>query len=301
MCELSCYTTALHRYLSDEWDADPILVPGIRLAVGTKGPDRLAFSHHQPSVDRLPDGTVLRYAGAATRDDALDGLLSALDRHGRVVVQVDLARLAWSPRWSGGATPHWLVVDGRSSAHWQVHDPFDAALIDGAHPPYRGSMTEAELCAALFTHAWPPAQRRRAAMAFGHRAAIPDKPAVWLERSAGHQVAAASDPDGWLVELDDVLTFLADQVAHDPSCIQNIHDDLWAAARHRVYALRNADAAGACCHDAVSQVIASWAALPRATYVAIETSRRRGGARVSTVLTVLRSIRESEEALRQCR
>lgn len=298
MSELSCYTTALHRYLADEWDADALLAPSIRLAVATGADDQLAFSHHRSAIDRLPDGSVLRYAGAGSPDNLTGGLLAALSDQGRVIVQVDLAVLGWSPRWAGDATPHWIVVEGRDRDLWQVHDPFHADLIDGTQQPYRGAMTHEQLLTAVFSGDWTPAQRRRSVFVFGHPVAVPEQPALWLERSTARPEAPKPATEEWLGELDDVLALVEKLVADRPAELADIHDDLWAAGRHRMFALRYAHPPGSAREKAASYAVAMWAALSRATYFAVETARRGRGTRVSAVLTALRSIRDAEERLR---
>lgn len=298
MTALTCYTTALHRYLAQEWDADRIVAQSIRLAVRVDLPDRTpAFSHHDPSLDRLPDGTVLRYAGAAAPAHALAGLGTELDRHGRVLVVVDMTRLDWSVRRAGPPMPHWLLVDGRRGERWHVVDGFAATLPEGEQPPYEGWLTEDRLATAMtLPPRWNPGQRLRNALAFGTAVTVPPGRSLWLRRG---RAGPPPPPAGtWLVDPDDVFEFLGSRLRAPRPDLEQLHEDLWAAARHRLFAYRwrLAGPLDDRRRDDLRRAAASWESLPRATGFAV-ASARRGRSRTSLLAAALDAVRRAEGRL----
>lgn len=291
---LSCYTANLHGYLDAEWDAGRLLGSSIRLAVRFAD-DGIAFSHHEPSLDRLPDGSFLRYAGSDSATAALPSLTDELSRHGRVLVVVDSARLPWSVAYGSRPAPHWLLVDGYGAGEWHVVDDFTALVPDGGEQrAYRGWLRTARLCSAMtLPTPWPPAQQHRNAMAFGSPVPVPATPALWLHRG-GH---APSQPDGvpavgggWLVGDAAVLPFLARHLAVHEHAARHL-EDLWAAAGHRCFAYRWR-LAGDCDERvrlALRLSLAKWERLPRMLRIAVE-SVERGRPRPALVRAALEAL-----------
>src|SRR4051794_13854824 len=146
---LSCYTSNLACYLAAEFaHAGQLFADSVRLAVRTDLPrGRLAFSHHRYPLDRLPDGSRLRWA-CSDPADVVAELCGELDGRGAVLVLTDIAALPWSPSFRrGAAAPHLLLVDGRGNDAWHVVDAFSGLLATGEQAPYAGWMTTGMLLA----------------------------------------------------------------------------------------------------------------------------------------------------------
>ena len=184
MLGLSCYTASLHEYLAREWDASSVIGSTVRLAVRVGTPDgHLAFSHHMPSLDRLPDGSWLGYTAAESPAAALPEVTAALDEYGRVIIVADSARLPWSVTRGGPPAPHWLVLDGRSGGRWHAIDPFSSLLPAGPQQPYDGWLGTRRLAEVMALPArWRPEQEARNTLALGTPMAVPGGGACWLDR-----------------------------------------------------------------------------------------------------------------------
>lgn len=288
---LSCYTAALHGYLAAEWDASAVIARSVRLAV-RPDPARpeLAFSHHQPSLDVLPDGSRLRYAGCPSSADAQPEVAAELARHGRVVVVVDSARLPWSVTLGGAAAPHWLLVDGRDPRGWHVRDDFTAILPAGEQLPYQGWLNAEELTQAMtLPQRWQPVHLLRNQLAFGTPLAVPPAGALWLHRTPGRSVPQALPAGaGWLVGDAQVLPFLIEYASEAGPGIVGHLEDLWAAAGHRSFAYRwrLQHAGDECDRAALEASLWQWEALPRLLRVAVE-SVARGRPRPSLIRSAL--------------
>jgi hypothetical protein len=282
---LSCYTANLAGYLAAEWDAGALLARSVRLAVRPDpGTGPLAFSHHAPGLDRLPDGTRLRYAAAPSPAAALPDLAAELAGFGRVLVVVDNARLPWSPARGGRPAPHWLLVDGGDGERWHVVDRFTGLLMAGEQLPHAGWLDRAQLCAAMTPPAcWAPEQRLRNSLAFGEPVPVPAGcGALWMRRHAGGTGPAAGGTGpaagiggGWLAGTGEVLAFLADFLTERGAAAMPYLDDLWAAAGHRAFAYRWRLANGEGPREALTQALARWESMPRLLRLALESAGRR--------------------------
>ncbi len=299
MAALTCYTTALHGYLGVEWDADSIIARSIRLAVRADEPDgTLAFSHHDPPLDRLPDGSTLRYAGASSATAALDGLREEWARHRRAVVVVDLTRLDWSVRRSGDAQPHWLLIDGRVGGRWHVVDRFAATMPEGDQYPYEGWTSDDRLTAAMrLPRRSSPSHRLRNALAFGAPVPVPCQSWLWLRRGSS-DAATAPPGDRWSDDPVEVFELLRTYVEAGPERLARVQDDLWAAARHRAFAYRwwLARPIDDRRRDELRRAVVSWESVPRAVRFAVE-SARRGRSRPALVAAALDAVRQAEGRL----
>jgi hypothetical protein len=297
---LSCYTASLHAYLAYEWDARTILGRSVRLAVRVDGPDgRLAFSHHQPSLDLLPDGSGLRYAAALYPAAELPQVAEDLDAHGRVIVVVDSARLPWSVTQGGPPAPHWLLVDGRRADEWHVADTFTALLPAGEQPPYDGWLTTGQLCTAMtLPGCWTPEQQARNALAFGSPVVVPAGGTLWLRRDSRDPVPAR--PDGrWLSENMQILRFLIGYLTERGAQGERHLDDIWAAAGHHCFAYRWRLSQGDLndqAQQALQLALARWEDLPRVLRIAA-LSAQRGRPRPTLVRAVLAELLQAEENL----
>jgi hypothetical protein len=303
---LSCYTANLYHYLAAEWDAAAIIAGSIRLAVRFQPPDGLAFSHHEPSLDRLPDGTYLRYAGGPTPAAVAPDLAAEIAEHGRVLVVADSARLAWSLTRAGPSAPHWLLIDDHDGTRWHVVDGFTALLPAGEQLPYRGWLSTAQLAEVMtLPGRWDPVLHLRNVLAFGSPVEVPPTPAVWLRRGCeppcpdadvvapGHDGAAS----GWLSGDRQVLPRLADAVVRSGVARWRHLDDLWAAAGHRCFAYRwRLAGAHEAARPALQAALARWEQLPRLVRVAAE-SAQRGRPRASLVRMALLELLRAEEDL----
>lgn len=292
---LSCYTAALHGYLAAEWDATAIIARSVRLAVrGNSARRELAFSHHEPALDLLPDGARLGYAAAASGADALSGLADEVARYGRAVVVVDSSRLPWSVTRGGPSAPHWLLVDGPDGRDWRVTDDFVALLPDGEQAPYRGPIGAGELAAAMTLPRWPPVHRQRIRLAFGAPVPVPAAGALWLRRHRdGRGPAILPAEQGWRIGEVAALTFLIEYVREVGAGIAGHLDDLWAAAGHHAYACRwrlGCTGAGGADRAMLEKRLAGWEALPRLLRLAVE-SAARGRPRFGLVVAALDGLR----------
>jgi hypothetical protein len=266
---LSCYTEALAAYLDGEWDADEIVARSVRLAVCDSTP--LAFSHHDPPLDRLPDGTCLRYAGAHTADAALEGVAEELSAHGRAVVVVDNARLPWSPSYGGRPAPHWLLLDERRGNEWHVVDRFSGLLPSGEQAPHVGWLDERTLRDAMTLPRFSPAQEQRNRLVFGAPVPVPEGEALWLRRE--ERGGSSELGDGWLRDDRQSLRLLADYAGRaggDGAYLE----DVWAAVGHRAFAyqwrLETSDGP----HEALETAKKRWEDLPRLLRFAAESGER---------------------------
>ena len=304
---LSCYTGNLACYMAAEFPGtDAQLARSIRLAVRTDASDgRLAFSHHRHPLDCLPDGTRLRYAAAADRAVAAAELANEMADRGRVLVVTDNARLPWSPSYRGGpAAPHLLLVDGHDHDHWHVADAFSGLMADGEQSPFAGWLsTEALLSAMVPPATWSDEQKRRNELAFGFPVTVPAAGALWWLRRDDDDGSHAHLPGDWLLEDRHALPFLADYVAAHPTAAERHLDDLWSAARHRVFAHRWHQRAGGLAADEralLEAAACAWDALPRAVRFIVD-SARRGRPRDSLVHTTFDHLLACELALEAAR
>lgn len=286
---LSCYTANLAAYLDSELpDVETHLARSVRLAVRAEPAGGLVFSHHLTPLDRMPDGTVLRYATLPPRA-ALVGLADELSRRGRVLLVTDGSRLPWSPsRHHGSPAPHWLLVTGRRGDSWHVVDAFAGLLPGGEQRPYAGWLSTAGLTrAATLPERWTPEQHMRDTMAFGHPVAPPQPLGpLWLRRSPDpgpDPGPAAAAADGWLTGDRLALPFLAERFAEAPEPTARHLDDLWTAAMHRRFRhqwlLDRADLPDSD-RRRLQAARAAWEQLPSALRFAVD-SARRGRARPS--------------------
>jgi hypothetical protein len=277
---LSCYTANLASYLAAErTDPETYLAASVRLAVRTDLPGGLlAFSHHRYPLDRLPDGARLRPTVATRPADAVAGIADELDRHGRVLVRTDNGRLPWSPSYgSGNPAPHWLLVDGRGPDGWHVLDAFAGLLPAGEQRPYVGWLGTDRLVDAMTRPARrSPEQRQREALAFGFPTPAPGPGLCWLRRTADDH-AAPRLTGNWLVDIADVLPFLAEYVDAQGVRAARHLDDLWTAAGHHVFRYRwlyrDADLSAAE-QGGLAAARTAWAKLPAALRFAVDSAGR---------------------------
>ncbi|HET8681731.1 MAG TPA: hypothetical protein VFM54_07630 [Micromonosporaceae bacterium] len=321
MTGLSCFTANLLEYLAAEMpDAHDHLARSIRLAVRTDLPDgELHFSHHDTALDRLPDGTCLRYTGAVDAERALHAVAAELRRYGRVLVVTDSAKLPWSPGYAtagapaappgapSGApagdthAPHFVLVDDWRPGGWRVRDSFRGLLPAGEQQPFSGWLAGDELAAAMTPPpGWGAVHRRRCQLAFGVPVpAPPDGGPLWLARVEAPGPAPELSGE-WLVDDRAALPFLAGYfAAHGPAASRYL-DDMWAAAQHRVFHHhRMAGRAYASDAERRRRLLASeaWSALPGALRFAV-ASAARGRPRTSLLHTTFAHVSAAEEEVR---
>lgn len=288
---LSCYTANLAGYLDAELaDVDAYLARSVRLAVRIDLPSgRLAFSHHRYPLDRMPDGTRLRYTTLPPRA-ALVALADELSRRGRVLVVTDGSRLPWSPsRHRGAAAPHWLLVTGRRGHSWHVIDAFAGLLPGGEQRPYVGWLSTGQLSHAMaLPERWSAEQHARNTLAFGFPVAVPDPAGpLWLRRELQAAKPDTGEPTGptgpaelagdWLVGDEQVLPFLAEYLTTSgPEAARHL-DDLWTSAAHRVFRYR-----WLCSRPDLPEAqrqeyrtaAAAWEQLPKVLRFALDSARR---------------------------
>jgi hypothetical protein len=288
---LSCYTESLAAYLDGEWDADEIVARSVRLAVCDADP--LAFSHHDPSLDRLPDGTCLRYAGAPTAAEALEGVAEELSAHGRVVVVVDNARLPWSPASGDRPAPHWLLLDERRGDEWHVVDRFSGLLTSGEQEPHVGRLDERTLRDAMTLPRFSPAQEQRNRLVFGAPVPVPEGVALWLRRE--EHGGSSELGDGWVFDDRESLRLLADHATRGGGDGAYL-EDVWAAVGHRTFAYQWRLETDGERREALETAKKCWEDLPRLLRFAAE-SGERSRPRPKLVHAAFDRVLEAEEEL----
>ncbi|GAB3930484.1 hypothetical protein GCM10029976_032460 [Kribbella albertanoniae] len=298
---LSCFTSALRDYLAVEWAADELLARSIELTLVTDlVPGRLAFSHHRPSLDRLPDGSHLAYAAAAD-PEALTALAAAeVATYGRAIIPVDAAELPWSVHAGRSPAPHWLLIESCGPRSWQVNDSFSALLPHGHQLPYRGEVRVRDLRAALRPFsAWLPEHRLRIRFAFGAPVTPPADGPLWLRRSSEQPAKPAILPTGQLVlHPTDVLQCLRAHLMADCRAESGLLEDLWAAASHKSFAYRWYSAHDAGTNQAaLAAAIRCWDNVPRVLRFAAE-SASRGRPRCDLVSTLFEQLERTEADVR---
>ncbi len=305
MSQLSCFTANLHAYAAREWDVDAWLARSVRLAARVDASGRAdAFSHHDPPLDTLPDGSRLEFRGADSWPDARSEIEDELVRHGRVLLLVDGTRLPWSVAREGStAVPHWVLLDDPAPGRWHLTDEFEALLPTGEQRPGAGWLAVEDVPSAhggpkeVPDRAWT-----RADLAFGALRTVPRRAAAWLVRRPPGE-PGVPEPGlpgtGWLLGADRVCRHLAAQLAtSDPSPADV--DDLWAAAGHHAFALAWESAHPGAAGDAAGPDprcprAEAWTMLPRVVRFVTE-STARGRARPGLVARALTRLADLEEA-----
>ncbi|KAA2255360.1 hypothetical protein F0L68_28555 [Solihabitans fulvus] len=277
---LSCYTANLVAYLAeDDPGAAARFADSVRLAVRVDLPDgALSFSHHDIPLDRLPDGTRLRYACAVDAMAARDEVEAELAAHGQVLVVTDNARLPWSPSFGTISTaPHWLLVDGRDGDQWHVVDHFAGLLPTGEQSAHTGTLSTARLLDAMtLPRHWSAVQQRRSELAFGFPVGTPLSGPQWLRRDRDDG-RADELPGRWLTTDAEALPFLADRFRADPIGMAPYLDDLWTVAGHHTFRYRRLREDPACADDAraaLDGALDAWRQLPSALRFAVDSARR---------------------------
>lgn len=277
---LTCYTANLAAYLDGEFDGRALLANSVHMAVRVDLPEpRLAFSHHRVPLNRLPDGSSLRYRAARDVESALAGVEAQVHRHGRCIVLVDNSRLPWSPAHdSGRAAPHWLLVDGLGAAGWHVRDEFTGLLPEGEQTAFTGWMSADELARAMAAQEWTAEQRTRNDLACGFPLEWTGMPGrAWLERTREPVRPPAPLPGRWAVGYRTALPVLADRLTRSTEAVTLHLDDCWALTGHRRFALRHRWAAvdpEDHVRIGLEHAAQRWAALPRALRFAAESAQR---------------------------
>lgn len=300
MVGLSCYTENLHNYVDREWDADSIFTASIRLAVAESDDGIIRFSHHQPSLDRLPDGSRLEYTVLETIDTALHQLESELQFFGRALVVVERTALPWSGRFIVDTGPQWVVIDGHRRGSWHVVDGFDPGPVVGARPPHSEWLHIGELRRAItLDHCWLPGQNVRNMMAFGNPVELPtDGIATILRRIENSPMAPELPNLRWHAGTSCALQFLLDRLASGIDVGERHFDDLWAAASHHVFAYRNRirGESNRQRRHHLACGLAAWSDLPRWLRLATE-SAKRGRPRDTLIGTALESVVTAERCI----
>lgn len=265
MTGLSCYTANLAAYLAEEPIEVRAHVAGsIRLAVRTDT-RRPEFSHHQPSLALLPDGSRLGYRSSRDGELTMAALERELSAYGRVLVV--------------GTGSHWVLLDDRHAERWHVVDRFAALLPQGEKHPFTGWVDTAGLLAALCRPAQPTrAQWLRDAYAFGDRVTPPPHTHLrWLARGSADD---GQFPGTWATD-DAALRHLARWFTACDDAVAN-YEDVWAAARHQEYRLRWLASCGALPESEMEHAVQVWWQLATSLRFAVE-SLARGRPRPSVV------------------
>ncbi|MEU8332262.1 hypothetical protein [Micromonospora sp. NPDC048839] len=262
--DLSCYTSNLAAYLAPgRPHLRSELADAVRLAVL---PATTALSHH----GRI-DGGSLGYLGTGRWAEATAGIAAELETHGAVLAVANTEHLPWSPEYRRRATPHWVLLTGRTAGCWQVEDHFAATTPHGEHRPYHGQVTEGGLRVLLTpvtTASGEVANRDRYAL--GEPVEVPPPSHYrWLTRTAA--VRTPAEP-GWLTGSE-AVTHLAAAV-EDRARLAALADDLWAASRHQVFRHRVRSAAGLTDPAVAAAAVSAWEELPRALRFAVESAGR---------------------------
>lgn len=301
MTGLSCFTANLHAYLTHEWDSDALVADSVRLAIRPRPSGLLAFSHHEPSLDRLPDRSVLTYAGATTAAAALLEMELELATYGRVLAVVDATRLPWSVARGGEPTPHWLCIDRRLQDRWHVVDQFTCLLPEGKQEKFDGWLTTSELREVMTpSDDWAADHAVRLRHAFGAAVALPSSAVLWLRRRNRADHPTPKLLGDWLVGDQLVLPFIRDQLTAEPERIARNLSDLWAAAGHRCFAYRwrlDTGRRPVANREALETALSRWERLPQLLQM-IVSSAKRGRARPALATKALDAVTAAEDSLR---
>jgi len=231
----TCYSAAMATWLAHEDESWPaVLNPGLWLVVAPDGDRRFAFAHFPPGL-RAELG--LHRAGAEEPRGALVGVLSELERSGRVIVAGNGFHLPWHVAHGRRHVPHWFVLGGSPEAP-VILDPFAATNELGVQKPAHRPVDPTELPTLL--PALPRDDRvlaLREILAFGDVTPADDRPWQWFVRDGAGAVTAPDGPSG----PDAVLELAGHFRAHgqEPDAYAQ-SDDIWSVARHRAFLVRRA-------------------------------------------------------------
>ncbi len=248
----TCYSSAIATWVAhDDEDWASRIDPGLTLTIFDAGDGLFGFAHFRPQL-RAELGLV-----RTALDDpaeALAGVLTELDRSGRVIVAGDGFQLPWHVAHGRRHVPHWFVISG-SSERPEVIDPFACRNDLGVQQAARIAITDEEDLAGLL-RGLPPGDavlELRERLALGDEGAAPAGTYQWLVHA---EVPHTRGPAG--ASGPDALSLLATafrERGQDPRAYAQA-DDIWSIARHRAFLARHAAAVAARTGE---QASAAWA------------------------------------------
>jgi hypothetical protein len=234
--ELTCYSAALATWLAGGADGDEwarFVNTGLYLKLTEAGAGLLGFAYF-PAELRARVGLVR--TGAQDAGGAIDGVLSELERSGRVIVAGDAFNLHWCVGHERVHTPHWYVISGIPDA-LEVADPFACRTELGTQEATRGPVSRESLDSML--RALPPdnaVHRLREELAFGDECT--DALRYTFQWFVKGEVGEWIDPDGLVggAAIGRLAQHFRDH-GQDPDAYLQA-DDIWSIARHRAFMCR---------------------------------------------------------------
>jgi hypothetical protein len=234
--EFTCYSAAIATWLAprdDDWAKR--VNTGLCLTLTEAGDGLLGFAYF-PAGLRAELGLVRR--GADESDDAVQGVLSEIDRSGAVIVAGDGFQLPWHVAAGRVHAPHWFVLTEGTDG-LEVADPFACRNELGVQSATRRSVSLESLEALLLAlPGHDPVHRLRERLALGDESSENgNRRHQWFVRG---EVRRTRKPEG--AEGADGVERLArhfrEQGQNELAYAQA--DDIWSIARHRAFMCRHA-------------------------------------------------------------
>ncbi len=227
----TCYSSAVATWkaLQDE-DWTRAVNPGLWLTLTEAGDGLFGFGHFPP---RLRGELGLRRTGADSPEEARAGVLSELERSGRVIVAGDGFNLPWHVARGRVHVPHWYVLTEGAGGP-AVLDPFACRNELGVQTATRETLDPSSLARLLAgLPGDDPVLRLRERFALGDDAGAPGPaPYQWYVHDS---VAELREPEG-LSGPDALLRLSAHfrERGQDAAAYAQA-DDIWSIARHRAF------------------------------------------------------------------
>jgi hypothetical protein len=247
----TCYSSAIAAWTAfADVDWAGTVDPGLWLTLTREADGLFGFVHFPPGLRRALG---LRRTGAATADEALDGVLAEVRRSGRVIVAGNGFRLPWHVAHERVHVPHWYVLidDGDCAT---VFDPFTCRNALGIQSDHRAAVSERELPALLRGLTGDdPVLALRETFALGDNGGPP--PGAPYQWYVHEPLPEAVEPIGSFgpVAVRALAEHFRVRGQHENAYRQV--DDIWSIARHRAFLARRAQARAARADDAV---LAAW-------------------------------------------
>ncbi|MHB8243211.1 MAG: hypothetical protein ACYDHN_14630 [Solirubrobacteraceae bacterium] len=248
----TCYSSAVATWVAhDRADWPSAVNPGLALGVLEAGDGLFGFSHFPPGL-RAELGLV-RVGLEGSEADMLGGVLSELERSGRVIVAGDGFRLPWHVAHGRRHVPHWYVLAGEPD-RLEAIDPFACRNDLGLQAATRTPIARADLGELLVgLPGGDPVLELRERLALGDECPMPSGSCQWFVRGEvtdSREPAGAKGPAAVLALARSFHEHGQELDAYRQA------DDIWSIARHRAFLARHAAAVA---DDTAREGLAEWA------------------------------------------